>query len=120
MTPLSFQAWQLPDEMWKKDRAKVSINELSQIGREVTSDWLLFTDPKTQAVDPNARAPFVYITREGTPGILYVEIPVVDDSPKLGGVSRGDDELNPIAFRKGRRFGMKGLVPTLGNDQKER
>jgi hypothetical protein len=62
------------------------------------------SDKQTDAIDPKATLTFFYITREGTPGLLFVGIEVKDDSLKPGGVKQGDDELSPIAFYKGRRF----------------
>ena len=65
------------------------------IGRSGTSD---------NRHHPKATATFFYITREGTPGLLFVGIEVKDDSLKPGGVRQGDDEPSPIAVYKGRRF----------------
>jgi hypothetical protein len=36
-----------------------------------------------------------------------VGVEVFDDTLKPGGISKGDNELNPVAFNKGRRFGWR-------------
>jgi hypothetical protein len=106
---IGLKAWELPADHWKKDFKDVTVEELQKRGAVVTQDLLLHFDPETKSLDPKPIAPFVYITREGTAGLVYVGIEVQDDSLKPGGVSHGDDELNPVAFYKGRRFGFAEL-----------
>ena len=101
------QAWQLEDARWKSLPAKFTVNELKANGRPVPDEWLLHRDADSGKIDAQKHAPFLFITREGTPGCINVGIPVTDDSLKPGGVSSGDYELNPVEFRKGRRFGLE-------------
>ena len=49
------------------------------------------------------------ITRHDTPAFVRLGIEVHDDTMKIGVITRGDDELNPVAFRKGRRFALRLL-----------
>lgn len=108
---IGLQAWQLSDKLWKSPVSEVSIKQLSDLARQVPGDWLLFHDSQTKAIDPRVRATFLYVTREGSPGILYIGVPVVDDSPKPGLIYAHDMELDSVGFTKGRRFAMRSLVP---------
>ncbi len=104
---IGLQAWQLEDARWKSLPAKFTVNELKANGSLVPDEWLLHRDADSGKIDAQKHAPFFFITREGTPGCINVGIPVTDDSLKPGGVSSGDNELNPVAFRQGRRFGLE-------------
>jgi hypothetical protein len=77
-------------------------------GRPV-QDYLFHEDKNF--VDHLATASFLIFTREGTPGLIYLGIEVNDDSLKPGGISNGDNELDPVAFYKGRRFAYTYLLP---------
>jgi hypothetical protein len=68
------------------------------------SELLLHYDREHKRFEPKETATFLFKTREGTAGLLFVGIDVHDDSLQPGGVSRGDNELEPVAFYKGRRF----------------
>ena len=114
---IGLQAWQLPESRWKSLPPKFTSEELKSEGQPVTGELLLFRDSESGKIDPEKNAPFFFVTREGTPGVLYVGIPVIDDSLKPGvrrNVSDGDRDLDPVAFRKGRRFGFEDLVPEEG------
>ncbi len=110
LRPLGLRTWELPKGRWKARFDRTSIASLQEEGRANDADVLLHFDVPVNQAAPDETATFFYITREGTPGILYVGIQVHDDSLKPGGVSTGDDELNPVDFRKGRRFGYQRLV----------
>jgi hypothetical protein len=98
---LAMRVWELDQVRWKADFQNVTLDDLKEEGR--IADKLLFArDGET--LKPKSKAPFFYITRHGTPGLLFVGIPVDDDSLKPGGRWQGDHELNPISFKKGRRF----------------
>ncbi|WP_425395247.1 carboxypeptidase regulatory-like domain-containing protein [Aeoliella sp.] len=109
---IGLDCWELPKQRWKNAPSPTSIAQLQAEGRALDGDLLLHFDGDKEQPEPEAVATFFYQTREGTPGVLYVGIPVYDDSLKPGGVSEGDDELNPVAFNKGRRFGFSRLVVT--------
>lgn len=110
LRPIGLRTWELPKSRWKESLSQTSIDALQAEGRANKQDLLVSFDPETNQARPLDTVTFFYITREGTPGILYVGIEVQDDSLKSGGVSTGDNELNPVAFRKGRRFGLNRLV----------
>ena len=84
----------------------VTLESLQQEGRH-TEGLLLHYDRERKEIAPAEIATFLFVTREGTPGLLFIGIEVKDDSLQPGGVYDGDHELNPVAFRKGRRFGFK-------------
>ena len=107
---IRLRSWELPKTRWKADLKNASIASLQAEGRINERDLLLHIDAETNDVKPSDTATFFYLTQEGTPGILYVGIEVHDNSLKPGGVSTGDAELNPVAFHKGRRFGLSRLV----------
>ena len=114
------QAWQLPDGRWKSLPSKFTSEVLKSEGHPVTGEWLLFGESKSGKIDPQKNALFFFVTREGTPGALYVGILVIDDSLKPGGATNGDSELAPVALLKGRRFGFEGLVPAEGEQLEAR
>lgn len=49
------------------------------------------------------------LRKKGSPGLLFVVIEFQDDSLKPGGIFKSDNELRPISFFKGRRFGFTSL-----------
>ncbi len=50
---------------------------------------------------------FLFRTREGGFGWVFVGVEVHDDTLQPGGAAGGDPELDPVAFRKGRRYGYR-------------
>jgi beta-lactamase regulating signal transducer with metallopeptidase domain/5-hydroxyisourate hydrolase-like protein (transthyretin family) len=103
---IGLRAWELGPAWWKKEPKAITLETLQAEGTPVEG-LLLHRDKQTKAIDAKATAPFFYITREGTPGLLFVGIEVKDDSQKRGITIQGDYELNPTAFCKGRRFAFK-------------
>lgn len=105
---IGLKAWELDAKRWKSTPGDITVEGLQAEGSP-SKGLLLHFDADKQAIDPRATAPFFYITREGTPGLLFVGIEVKDDSLKPGmkhGAARpADHELDPIDFNKGRRFG---------------
>lgn len=109
MKSLGLRAWELGGHRWKMESNDIALEELRAEGA-AAGELLLHRDQKSGQVDPQAIASFLYITHEGTPGLLFVGVEVQDDGLKAGGVVQGDNELRPIAFRKGRRFGLKNFA----------
>jgi beta-lactamase regulating signal transducer with metallopeptidase domain/5-hydroxyisourate hydrolase-like protein (transthyretin family) len=103
---VGLEAWELGENRWKMQANDITIETMQDEGRLVDNSLLLHFDKQTNSIDPKAIASFFFVTREGTPGLLFVGIEVKDDSLKPGGVTQGDGELSPIAFTKGRRFGF--------------
>jgi beta-lactamase regulating signal transducer with metallopeptidase domain len=117
---IGLEAWQLPDSRWKSLPRDFKVADFQTEGHRVTDNWLLFKDRITGKLESQQHAPFFVVTREGTVGVIYIGIPVIDDSLQSGGHFSGDDELNPIAFTKGRRFGFEGLAPGEGEQLEAR
>lgn len=107
---LGMQTWELPRERWKAEEKEVTLKSLQELGRSA-GPYLLHRPAGSDLFAPEEHAPFLFITRHGTPGLLFVGIPVLDDSQKTGRISTGDDELDPVHFWKGRRFGFSVLEP---------
>jgi hypothetical protein len=112
---IGLQAWELGKDRWKMTAADVTLQSLQAEGR-LAGRWLLRYDPKTESFDPKESTTFLYVTREGTPGLLFVGVEVTDDSQKPGGFSTGDNELNPVHFFKGRRFGWSSFDELPANE----
>ena len=110
---IGLQAWQLDNDLWKSS-LDFTIDNLKSTGNLVTGEWLLYRDQESGAIDPQKHAPFAFVTSEGTPGVIYLGIPVVDDSLQIGTVIRRDidEELNPVAGTKGRRVGFTNIEPS--------
>jgi hypothetical protein len=106
---IGMRAWELGDHRWKHTFDDITLGELESEGLP-TGELLLHRDPDTTEFDPLATATFLYMTKEGTPGLLYVGVEVQDDSQKPGGIAQGDLEHDPVGFEKGRRFGFSYLV----------
>ncbi len=104
LRPIGLQAWELGEKRWKMRSEDITFETLQREGSPVTG-LLLHSDRNKAIVEPKRSATFLFKTREGTPGLLFVGIEVRDDSQKPGGAINGDVELQPIGFSKGRRFG---------------
>lgn len=104
---IGLRAWELGPDRWKMHSNDITIEALQTEGTPAEG-LLLHRDQQTE-VAAKATATFLYITREGTPGLLFVGVEVQDDSLKPGGRAEGDIELLPIAFLKGRRFGFQSF-----------
>jgi hypothetical protein len=106
LRPLRLEVWELGKARWKMHSEDITFEELVAEGKSV-SNWLLHRDQEQGRFAPEEIATFLFRTKDGTPGLVFVGIEVHDDSLQPGGISDGDNELRPIAFRKGRRFGFK-------------
>ncbi|HUY92415.1 MAG TPA: M56 family metallopeptidase [Pirellulales bacterium] len=102
---IGLRAWELGADRWKMHSNDITVEVLQEEGTPADG-LLLHYDKRTDAFDPKATATFLYITREGTPGLLFVGVEVQDDSLQPGGFLAADPELDGVAFRKGRRFGF--------------
>jgi hypothetical protein len=100
---VDLKTWELPASRWKLQSNDITVDELRAEGR-LGGELLFHVEPGSDAPSPQATAPFLFLTREGTPGLLFVGIEVKDDSLKPGGIVLGDSERDPVAFNKGRRF----------------
>ena len=103
---LGADAWELPFDYWTGYKPSTA-NQIIAKGRKVSGTLIcLGEDDKP---DYRATGLFLVITRHDTPAFVRLGIEVHDDTMKIGVITRGDDELNPVAFRKGRRFALRLL-----------
>jgi hypothetical protein len=100
---------ELPDGWWKQEKRTATLKELRDLSKPA-GEFLPPPDRVAGPRDPKGTWTYLFQTVEGTVGLLYVGVDVQDDTLKEGGVSEGDDELNPVAFFKGRRFAPSWLV----------
>lgn len=106
LRPLGLEAWELGEDRWKMKTPDITFESLISEGKSVSA-WLMHRDQENQRFEPEKTATFLFRTKEGTPGLLYVGVEVHDDGLKAGVPSDGsDDELKTIHFFKGRRFGF--------------
>lgn len=106
LRPLGLEAWELGESRWKMQSADITFESLISEGKAVSA-WLLHHDQDAKRFEPEQIATFLFRTKEGTPGLVFVGIEVHDDTQKAGVPSDGsDNELNPVHFFKGRRFGF--------------
>lgn len=108
LRPIGLEAWELGRHRWKMDSPDITFEALISESKSV-KDWLLHRNHEEEKFDPDEPATFLFRTKDGTPGLLFVGVEVLDDSQKPGGIMLADEdlELSPIAFKKGRRFGFK-------------
>ena len=105
---LGLSAWQIADERWDTFEKEVVAAEPIKLGRPA-SGLLLNYDEKAKKFDSQKPAIFLFATREGAFGILRVGVEVLDTDMKdrIGKPVMGDPDLDPVGFRKGRRFGFR-------------
>jgi hypothetical protein len=99
---------QIADERWDTFEKEVVAAEPIKLGRPA-SGLLLNYDEKAKKFDSQKPAIFLFATREGAFGILRVGVEVLDTDMKdrIGKPVMGDPDLDPVGFRKGRRFGFR-------------
>jgi hypothetical protein len=103
--PIGLRAWELGKDRWKMSSTDVTLESLQAEGSPAQENVLLHLDRDGGSLDPQATATFLYVTREGTPGLVFVGVPVKDMNVKIGEPMADDEELKSSHFFKGRRFG---------------
>ncbi|MCA9198005.1 MAG: hypothetical protein KDA87_10720 [Planctomycetales bacterium] len=111
LRPLELKVWQMPKSAWKASFRQTTFDSLRHQGT-LHNQNVLVTVAATGETDLRSPGTFLFETKDGTIGLLYVGVEVHDNSLKPGDTSDvEDDELNLIGFVKGRRFGLAWLVP---------
>ncbi|NND99820.1 MAG: hypothetical protein HKN47_21070 [Pirellulaceae bacterium] len=105
---LGTRAMQLPANRWKMRADRITLEALIDEGTPI-GEYLFHHDG--DEIDVRTHAPFFVVTAEETPALLYLGIEVRDDNLKPGIAMRGDHELHPVAFRKGRRYAYRLFSP---------
>jgi RNA polymerase sigma factor (sigma-70 family) len=99
---LGLRLWQIETERWKTLERELS-NAPFNMGTR-TDGLLAHFDAARGRYLPEETATFLFQTREGGYGAIFVGVEVHDDSLQPGGFATGQEELSPVAFFKGRRF----------------
>ncbi|MCA9159184.1 MAG: hypothetical protein KDA72_12705, partial [Planctomycetales bacterium] len=107
---IGLKAWQLDDHRWDDQSEYISLNELTSEGRKVADDWLLPLNDDTLDIDPTATAPFVVVTREGSPVLVYVGAETTEIAP-ANQIIQIDDLHRPTGFVIGRKLEIKLFEP---------
>ena len=100
---LGLTLWQIETDAWKTIENDIRESKPLNMGLQTEGILARFDSLRGRYV-PEETATFLFQTREGGYGALFVGVEVYDDSQKPGGPAGNDDELNPVAFNKGRRF----------------
>jgi hypothetical protein len=96
------------DERWNTLEKEVVTTEPLKLGRPA-SGLLLHFDEKAKQFVVTKPAVFLFNTREGAHGVLLIGMEVLDTNMKdrIGKPIKGDPFMDPVGFRKGRRFGYR-------------
>jgi hypothetical protein len=111
---LGMTAWQVENDRWKVIDQEVAGPEPLELGTPAAGLLSPF-DETSGKFAPDEFATFLFVTREGTCGILFVGAEVQDTNVVVGVPARGDTNRDPVGFYKGRRFGFK-IIAEEGPD----
>lgn len=95
---LGLQAWEIPNNRWDTILDDLGSHSPSDLGSPA-HELLMHFDPATSQYVPNRKATFLFVTREGTPGILRIVGQVNERDAASGNERLGD----PLAQRYGLR-----------------
>ena len=100
---LGLTTWQIKTERWKTFETEIKAAKPFDMGTR--TDGLLASYDKAKGhYLPEETATFLFQTREGGFGAIFVGVEVYNTNVQPGRLPSRDEELNPVAFRKGRRF----------------
>jgi hypothetical protein len=101
---LGLALWRIDKDRWETLDKELSDPKPLKMGTRTDGLLARFAVASGQYV-PEEQATFLFQTREGSYGAIFVGVEVCDDSLQPGGFSAiKDEELNPKGFYKGRRF----------------
>ena len=101
---LGLTAWEVDTARRQTLRNEVRAEGMFEMGRPAGGLLAPF-DKAAGRHAPAEPGLFLFRTREGGFGWLFVGAEVHDDTLQPGGPAGGDIELSPVAFQKGRRLG---------------
>lgn len=108
--PLEMKLWKLGSQQWQADLKGTSVQKLRSQGKLFEHDALM----PNGTTNVDELTTFFFETSDGSPGILYRGVQVLDTNVKPGRRSPDDPETDTVGFHKGRRFGTRHLVPEKG------
>lgn len=76
---------------------EITLEQLQEEGTPDQDDYLLYRDE--DRVEGSKHAPFLVYTREGSPLLLFVGVPVYHAEFKPGAIIEGDLELRTTGLR---------------------
>ncbi len=100
---LGLSAWQIQTERWKTLETELQENRPLDMGTR-TDGLLARFDIARGQYAPQETATFLFQTREGGHGVLFVGVEVHDTNLAAGGPATEDLDLSPVGFHKGRRY----------------
>jgi hypothetical protein len=100
---LGLTVWQIETDRWKTLEEELQADKHPEMGRRSEGLLARFDTAKGQYV-PGETATFLFETREGGHGAIFVGVEVHDDTLKPGALITDRSDLSPIGARKGRRF----------------
>jgi len=107
---LGLTAWEIATGRWKTLEQEVVLPGPLKMGRPA-GGLLVHFDSAAARFDEQGQAAFLFLTREGAYGILFVGVEVHDTNVKLGERMPADVDLHPVGFKKGRRFAWRLIEP---------
>ncbi|HEX4608379.1 MAG TPA: sigma-70 family RNA polymerase sigma factor [Urbifossiella sp.] len=102
---LGLTAWQIDAGRRKTLATEIKADGPLEMGTQVGGALLAPFDVATGKHKADETGLFLYRTREGGFGWIFVGVEVHNDGLRVGTPARGDLELNPVGITKGRRFG---------------
>ena len=100
---LGLAVWRLDGD--RRGSLEADLRGHDPLPTAVRSDGLLARfDAARGRYDPADTATYLFRTREGGSGVIYVGVEVRDDRQQRGTVPSANSELSPVAGYKGRRF----------------
>ena len=96
--------WQIETDRWHALEGELRDQKPLNMGTR-TDGLLARFDAARGQYAPAETATFLFQTREGGYGAIFVGVVVNDDTLKPGGIPPANIELSSIGFYKGRRFG---------------
>lgn len=113
---VELQAWEVPNERWDTVAEEVKQELPLELGRPA-GELLMHYDTEQGRYVPNRRATFLFLTREGTPGILRLTTQVLPPGTPLAPTDPSVKNDPVTVFRE--RYGLPTPTKDLGSNQKE-
>lgn len=100
---IGLRAWQVEEKLWSEGFESKSWSEIAKEGRVVNGDQLIPFVEEDGKLDPTATGVFLFVTREGNPGLIYLGPEVTPDAERSDKDS-ADWLHDHHGFVKGRKF----------------
>jgi hypothetical protein len=107
---LGLTAWEIDTGRWKTLEQEITLPSAPKMGRPA-GGLLVHFDVDRKQFDEKAPATFLFQTREGAHGVMFVGVEVHDTNVKLGERMPANVDMHPVGFKKGRRFAWRLVEP---------